>query len=166
MSYFSNDLSTWWQAIVSNQSQTWLTMHSGSMYPLMPTGSQILVTVVECSSIQVGDIVLYVDQNQLIAHRVFAINLAQNQCLQGGDSTLTASIISVDNIIGVVKRISVNGKEFDLSSRTNQLLTNFMIVSRSNIMILKQRWPRIGYLLHRILLRVIYIIFNLRLKIL
>jgi len=41
MSYFSNDLSAWWKEIVSNQRQAWLTMHSGSMYPLMPTGSQI-----------------------------------------------------------------------------------------------------------------------------
>ena len=139
MSYFSNDLSTWWQAIVSNQSQTWLTMHSGSMYPLMPTGSQILVTVVECSSIRVGDIVLYVDQNQLIAHRIFKVNLTQNYCLQGGDNALVTSVIPLENIIGVVEKIRVNGKEVDLKNRTGRLLTRFMIFSLSGVMVLKRR---------------------------
>jgi signal peptidase I len=160
VSYFNNDLNAWWKAIVSNQSQAWLTMHSGSMYPLMPTGSQILVKAVECSSIRVGDIVLYVDQNQLIAHRVFKLNLTQNQCLQGGDNVLAMSVISLDNIIGVVEKIKVNGKEINLTSRTGRLLTRFMIISRSGVMALRQRWPKMGYLLHRLLLRVVRVVFT------
>ncbi len=160
MSYFSNDLSSWWKAIVSNQRQAWLTMYSGSMYPLMPTGSQILVKAVECSPIRVGDIVLYVDQNQFIAHRVFKVNSTQNQCLQGGDNALATSIISLDNIIGVVEKIKVNSKEIDLNSRTGRLLTRFMIVSLLGIIALKPRWPKIGYLLHRLLLRVVRIVFT------
>lgn len=160
MSYLNNDLSTWWQAIVSNQKQAWLTLHSGSMYPLMPTGSQILVKVVEHPSIRVGDIVLYVDQHQLVAHRVFNVNSTQNQCLQGGDNALVTSVIPLENIIGVVEKIKVNDKEVDLKSRTGRLLTRFMIVSLLEIMALRQRWPKMGYLLHRLLLRVVRIVFT------
>lgn len=160
MSYLNNDLSTWWQAIVSNQKQAWLTLHSGSMYPLMPTGSQILVKVVERPSIRVGDIVLYVDQHQLVAHRVFNVNSTQNQCLQGGDNALVTSVIPLENIIGVVEKIKVNDKEVDLKSRTGRLLTRFMIVSLLEIMALRQRWPKMGYLLHRLLLRVVRIVFT------
>lgn len=160
MSCLNNDLSTWWQAIVSNQKQAWLTLHSGSMYPLMPTGSQILVKVVERPSIRVGDIVLYVDQHQLVAHRVFNVNSTQNQCLQGGDNALVTSVIPLENIIGVVEKIKVNDKEVDLKSRTGRLLTRFMIVSLLEIMALRQRWPKMGYLLHRLLLRVVRIVFT------
>ena len=160
MSYLSNDLSTWWRTIISNQNQAWLTMHSGSMFPLMPTGSQILVKSLKGPSVRVGDIVLYVDQNQLIAHRVFNINLTQNQCIQGGDNALATSIIPLENIIGVVEKIQVNGKELDLKSRRGRLLTRFMSVSLLGIIALKHRWPQMGYLLHRLLIRVVRIVFT------
>lgn len=130
------------------------------MYPLMPSGAQILVKAIECSLIRVGDIVLYVDQNQLIAHRIFQINLIQNQCLQGGDNALVTSVIPLENIIGVVEKIRVNGKEVDLKNRTGRLPTRFMLISCSGIIVLRRRWPKIGYLLHRLLLRVVCIVFT------
>jgi signal peptidase I len=160
VSCFSNNLSTWWRSIISSQRQAWLTMRSGSMYPLMPTGAQILVKAIERSLIRVGDIVLYVDQNQLIAHRIFKVNLTQNYCLQGGDNALVTSVIPLENIIGVVEKIRVNGKEVDLKNRTGRLLTRFMIFSLSGVMVLKRRWPKMGYLLHRLLLRVVGVVFT------
>jgi len=148
-----NDLKTWWKAIFQNQKQAWITMHSGSMYPLMPTGSQILVKSVEHQQISVGDIVLYIEKNQLIAHRVLKINAAENQCLQGGDNTLETSFISIDNIIGVVEKIKVNDQELDLSTRAGVLLTWFLTVT--SLAVIAVRSSQAGYLLHRLKIRLV-----------
>jgi signal peptidase I len=148
---FTNDLNTWWKAIFQNQKQAWLTMHSGSMYPLMPTGSQILVKSIEHQQINVGDIVLYIEKNKFIAHRVLKINAAENQCLQGDDNTISTSFISIDSIIGVVKKIKkANGKEFDLSNRAGVLLTRFITITCLGIIVIRRRCPKVGYLLHRL----------------
>lgn len=154
-----NNLTAWWKSIFQNQKQAWLTMHSASMYPLMPTGAHILVTVLEQTPLRVGDIVLYVDCNQLLAHRIFKINLTQNQCLQGGDNGLATSMIALDNIIGIVEKIKVNGKEIDLKSRRGRLLTRLMRNAGLGILALRQRWPRGGHLLHRVFLHFIRIVF-------
>ena len=152
-----NDLGSLWKAILHNQKQVWLTMHSGSMSPLMPTGSQILVKYLEHAhqKISAGDIVLYINDNQLIAHRVLWIRSAQHQCLQGGDSTVSTSLISIDNIIGVVAKIKVNDKEFDLHHRTGVLLTWFITATSLGIVVIRRFWPKAGMLLHRLKLRLV-----------
>lgn len=153
--FLTNDLNAWWRAIFRNQGQAWLTMHSGSMYPLMPIGSQILVKYFEHQSIRVGDIVLYLKQNQFIAHRVLKINTAKNQCLESGDNTFATSVISMDNIIGVVKKIKLNHKELDLSSRAGIWLTWFITVTSLGVIAIIRKWSPAGYLLHRLRVRLI-----------
>jgi hypothetical protein len=106
-----------WKMILYNQKQAWLKMSSGSMSPLMPTGALILVRAFEHQQIKAGDIVLFTDGNQLVAHRLLWINWSQNQCLQGGDSAVSTFNIPIDTIFGVVEKVKVNGKEFDLNSR-------------------------------------------------
>ena len=155
---FTNDLKTWWKAIFQNQKQAWLTMQSGSMYPLMPTGSQILVKSIEYQQINVGDIVLYIEKNKFIAHRVLKINAAENQCLQGDDNTISTSFISIDSIIGVVEKIKANGKEFDLNNRAGVLLTWFITITCLGIIVIRRRCPKMGYLLHRLKIRLVRIL--------
>ncbi|HEC84306.1 MAG TPA: S26 family signal peptidase [Thioploca sp.] len=152
-----NNLGALWKAILHNQKQVWLTMHSGSMSPLMPTGSQIFVKSLEHAhqKISAGDIVLYINDNQLIAHRVLWLRCSQHQCLEGGDSAVSTSFISIDNIIGVVEKIKVNDKEFDLNSRAGVLLIWFITATSLGILAVRRFWPKAGYLLHRLKLRLV-----------
>jgi signal peptidase I len=143
-----------WKAILHNQKQAWFKMHSGSMSPLMPTGADIFVKYLEHKKIRAGDIVLYIDGNQLVAHRVLKVNTAKNQCLQGGDNAVTTSVISIDNIIGVVEKIKNNEKEFDISSHVG--LSLVITVSSLIITYVRQFWPKAGHLLHRVKIRLLH----------
>jgi len=143
-----------WKSILHNQKEAWLKMHSGSMSPLMPTGAEIFVKYLEHKTIRVGDIVLYIDENQLVAHRILKVNRAKNQCLQGGDSSPITSVISIDNIIGVIEKIKVNGKEFDISDHNGLSL----IITLSSLLITYVRpfSPKAGHLLHRVKIRLVH----------
>ncbi len=150
---YSNETALW-KSILHNQKEAWLKMHSGSMSPLMPTGAYIFVKYLEDKKIRVGDIVLYIDENQLVAHRILKVNTAKHQCLQGGDSSPITSIISIDNIIGVIEKIKVNGKEFDISDHHGLSL----IITLSSLLLTYVRpfSPKVGHLLHRVKIRLLH----------
>ena len=147
-----------WKAILCNQKQAWLKMHTGSMYPLMPIGAFIFVNYFQIAhqKIRAGDIVLYIDDNQLVAHRILKVNLAKNQCLQGGDNAVYTSLICIDNIIGVVEKVKINEKEFDMSSRASLYFRLYITISSLAIGTIKQYLPKVGYLLHRVKIRLAY----------
>lgn len=147
-----------WKAIIHNQKQAWLKMDSGSMFPLMPTGAQILVKSIEPQKINPGEIVLYIDNNQLIAHRLLKINREQNQCLQGGDNAVSTSFISMKDIIGVVEKIKHNGKEIDISSCVGLYLRKILTSSSIGIADIRLRWPKLGNLLQRLRIMLVQII--------
>lgn len=158
-----NNLGALWKAILHNQKQVWLKMRTGSMSPLMPAGSQILVKYFEHErqKIRVGDIVLYTNENQLIAHRVLWRRSAEHQCLQGGDSAVSASFISTDNIIGVVEKIKAGEKEFDLNNRTARWFAWFITAASLCVLATRRFCPKIAHLLHRLKLRLIRTVISL-----
>lgn len=43
---------------------------SGSMHPTIPLGAKILITPADYSSCQLGDVVIYLEDDRLIAHRL------------------------------------------------------------------------------------------------
>jgi signal peptidase I len=146
----NSDHSAWWKSIFHNQKQAWLNMHSGSMSPLIPSGAQILVKFLEPPQIRAGDIVLFIEKNQLIAHRVLKVNLDQNQCLQGGDNAIVTSFIPFHNILGVVAKVKVEGKEVDLNTRTTIIFTRFLTRTQLGIAFLRRKWPKAAHLLHKV----------------
>ncbi|MCK5716685.1 MAG: S26 family signal peptidase [Thiomargarita sp.] len=154
------DVTVLWKDILYNQKQAWFTMSSGSMAPLMPTGSQIFVTSLENEKIKLGDIVLYSHQNQLIAHRVLWIR--RHHCLQGGDRAVSPSFIALDTIIGIVQKIKINDKEFDLNQRSAIVLSGLITLSSLGIMAVRRIFPRLGQGLHYVKIGVLRVMMALR----
>lgn len=148
-----------WKSILNNQQQVWLKMHSGSMFPLMPTRSSILVVSLEGKNFCVGDIVLFIENNKFIAHRVLKLNVVE--CLQGGDSSFSNNyLIPVASVIGIIKKVKVNDKEFDLSSRTGVLLTWFITRTSLFIIFVSKFNFKFANLLHKFKIKVIYKFIN------
>ncbi len=144
-----------WKSILNNQQQVWLKMHSGSMFPLMPTGASILVVALDGKNFCVGDIVLFIEKKKFIAHRVLKLNAVE--CLQGGDSSFSNHyLIPVTSVIGIIKKVKVNGKEFDLSCRKAVLLTWFITYTSLLVIFMNKFNFKIAHFIHKIKIKVIY----------
>jgi signal peptidase I len=105
-----------WQQ--SNESH-WLPVCGTSMLPLLREGDRILVSH-ELSEVQQGDILVFQQEEGLVAHRVVRItkNNGERRIYQtkGDNCAKLDSPLSEAEVLGVVNLVSRDGKEYDLTT--------------------------------------------------
>lgn len=97
----SNAIIALWEDLYSKKQQSWLTILSGSMLPLLQIGDKVLIQSVKPAEIRLGDIIVFKNHDKLIVHRVIR-RYNSLSFLQKGDSTTTAEIVCCEHVIGKV----------------------------------------------------------------
>ncbi|MCI5191543.1 MAG: signal peptidase I [Candidatus Electrothrix sp. AU1_5] len=140
-----------------HQESAWLRVTSGSMAPMIPTGSQILITSFDDTrAIRFGDIVVFRDaHSNLIVHRVLFIQAAQKRFLQCGDNAQSPGFVSLDTLCGVVQKVTAYDKEFDFDSCPAKLLNMVMGMTSLWILGLGKCWPKAGWLFRRLRCKIV-----------
>ncbi len=135
-----------WMDEYDRTGEGWLRILSSSMSPLIRVGDRILVKRVPLSTIHVGDIVTYQDEDVLVTHRV--VRKAEqdgNLCfIDRGDRYSHYSLVKPQSIIGKVSKVKKSKKTFALDAitwrlinRTAGILFNFVFFTKS----LKNKLP-------------------------
>ena len=77
---------------------------SGSMEPAIPMGSVIYVTHVEPEDVQVDDVIAFIDDGSVVAHRVVTNRTSLGEFVTKGDANNTEDLFPIpyDSLIGVV----------------------------------------------------------------
>jgi signal peptidase I len=130
---------------------------SGSMAPIIPTGSQILIqSFHENKPIRFGEIVVFRDaQGNLIVHRVLFTQPAQKRFLQCGDNAQAPGFISMDNICGVAQKVTAYKKEFDCTSYPAKLFNFVMGITSVWILGIGKFWPEAGWFFRRLRCKIV-----------
>lgn len=97
----SNTIIALWEELYNKKQQSWLTILSGSMKPLLQIGDKVLVRSVKSAEIRIGDIIVFKTPDKLIVHRVIR-RYNSSSFLQKGDCLTTAEIVSSEHVIGKV----------------------------------------------------------------
>ncbi len=152
-----NSITDLWRKILLNQKCTWLRVISGSMAPIIPIGSKILIkSFNDNKPIRFGGMVLFSDgKSKLIVHRVLFTQLANNRFLQCGDNAQFPSFISMDNICGVVKQVTAYEKEFDFNSYPAKLFNIVMGITSVWILGIGKFWPKAGWFFSRLRFKIV-----------
>ncbi len=132
------------------------------MAPIIPIGSQILITSFnENKTIRFGEMVVFSDgKNKLIVHRVLFTQTAHNRFLQCGDNAQFPGFISLDNICGVVEKVTAYEKEFDCTSYPAKLFNIVMGMTSVWILGVGKFWPKAGCFFRRLRFKVIAILMS------
>ena len=152
-----NSITDLWREILLNQKTVWLRVTSGSMAPMIPIESQILVEPFHAAKrIRFGEIAVFSDgTKKLIVHRVLFTQLAKNRFLQCGDNAQAPSFVSIDNICGVVKKVTAYEKEFYFDSYPARLFNIFMGMTSVWILSIGRFWPKAGYFFRRLRCKIV-----------
>ncbi|MBQ9004965.1 MAG: signal peptidase I [Atopobiaceae bacterium] len=77
---------------------------SGSMEPAIPMGSAIYVSPIEPKDVQVDDVIAFLDEGSVVAHRVVTNRTSLGEFVTKGDANNTEDLFPVpyDSLIGVV----------------------------------------------------------------
>jgi signal peptidase I len=109
------------------------------MYPSILNGDEITVEPIKPEAIEIGDIILYRDQENLIAHRVVKIEfkndihnhaqssvLSPQSCfiLRGDARPVCDDPVAAEQVLGKVVLIETNGRVFDPYSFKAKLFFN------------------------------------------
>ncbi len=124
---------------------------SGSMEPEIPVGSVIYVGAVDPASLQEGDVIAFVSERAVIAHRVVRNRLLEGELVTKGDANPIEDIAPVpyNAIVGIVTRhIPVVGHFMSLyASRTGKIYLLMIIACGVLLHVLAGRlrdWRRDG----------------------
>jgi len=143
-----------WKKIFSKRKMTWLNMASDSMAPLIPENSSILIKHIENKEkIGFGDVILFVDGNNLIAHRVLAVQLKRDRLLQCGDNIISPAFIPLDSVIGVVVKVKTLDRVTDLDNLSGNIINVAMGVGSLGILLVKKVWPKGGNIFNTVRLK-------------
>ena len=127
-----------WEELYLKKKQGWLTILSGSMGPLIPVNSRILVKPIPLSSIRVGDIIVFKHQNKLISHWVLKVQHENEKTyfLQQGYSASTPDLIDGNNVIGKVFAVTNKGCHTNLNTFLHRLtsLKTVSIIKTRNML--------------------------------
>ena len=83
-----------------------LTVTSGSMWPIIKVGDQIVVNPSENDTYKVGDIVVFFSKTDFIVHRVKSINLKEGVIVTKGDSSISEDPkILISSVLGKVENV-------------------------------------------------------------
>jgi len=90
-----------------------LRVQGTSMFPLLQEGEFVLVKPVSAEDLQPGDLIAFRRQNEVIMHRLVAINPEGYITLGDHSSTLDPPVLS-ENILGCVAAIEKDGQQKSL----------------------------------------------------
>jgi signal peptidase I len=91
-----------------------LQVHGRSMFPLLQAGESVLVEPVSAKHLQPGDLIAFHHQNEVIMHRLVAIQPEGFITLGDHSGTLDPPVLS-ENILGRVTAIEKDGQQKSLS---------------------------------------------------
>lgn len=117
---------------LANKGALWLNVLSGSMVPLIPIGSKILIKHISSCNIYLGDIIVFKNGDKLIVHRIFGKyqNGEDTFFLQGGDNYSQPSKMHKNAIMGKVLGIHRNSGLIRMDNFRGRLLNiYFTLVS-------------------------------------
>ena len=136
-----------WGELYLKKKQGWLTILSGSMGPLIPVNSKILVKPIPLNSIRVGDIIVFKQQNKFISHWVLKVQHKNEEIyfMQQGYSASTPDLIDGNTVIGKVFAVLNNGCHTDLNTFLHRL-TSLKTVS---VIKIRNELSRIRDLFHK-----------------
>lgn len=98
-----------------------------SMNPLIKEGCQLLIGLYPKQRYQNGDIVLFLKEGQLAAHRI--IKIKDSNLLLKGDSNLKVDgYFKAQRLFGKVKKIIYPEYTINLDGRKNQFLKHFFVL--------------------------------------
>jgi len=116
------DLLTAWLTL-SNGNETGnepvrLPVLSGSMLPMIPVGSTLIIKPCPASAVQRGDVIVFQDGHRLVAHRLLLqYNIGPLHVLfQKGDSNLNGGWISPSQVKGKVLEVEKDTNTIKVSS--------------------------------------------------
>lgn len=133
-----------WEIYLREKGKAWLTVKSGSMFPMIPVGANILVKRCHLKDIIPSDIIVFKSNGKLIVHRVLQKN--KDQILQAGDNFSLPSLINKKSILGQVALIMDPKCVINLQKKKNKFLNAIM----SAIYILAHKIPNHNYWLLKI----------------
>jgi hypothetical protein len=133
-----------WEDYLREKGKAWLKVSSGSMAPLIPIGTEILVKRCYSRDLRLFDLVVFRSKEHLVVHRV--LKKGKYQLLQGGDSFSVPSLISRESVLGRVELIKGTNYVINLKKKKNIFLN--MVISV--FYILARKIPHHNYRLLRI----------------
>jgi signal peptidase I len=157
-----NTIIALWEDLYSKKQQSWLTILSGSMMPLLQIGDKVLIQSVKPVDIRHGDLIVFKSPDKLIVHRVIR-RYNRLSFLQKGDNTTNAEIVSSEHVIGKVIAIRKGGNIIYLNAGIWKLINLILTLFSCSVYYLKPETPvlkkiaRVFFtiakaLLHRLLL--------------
>ena len=124
----ANTLSEMWQEACQNGNVIRFKIISNSMNPMIKLGDVVKVSSVEPSRICTGDIIAFIDNGNIIVHRVIGI-FRHKQKLNfrhRGDAGSGSGIITLKSLIGRVIVIERKGREIHLDTRINVITSKLL----------------------------------------
>ena len=106
-------------------------VRGASMLPLIPREAKLTIESVAPERVRVGDIIVFLHDQGLVAHRVIKILRKKGKIyfLEKGDNALSAHRIPASDLIGVVKEINGEGAHYRFEGAwkrgSNALIGNF-----------------------------------------
>lgn len=109
---------------------TWLSTTGESMDPLIKSSSRLEIELTQNRSYSYGDIVVFIYNRKLVAHRIIKIIKQKNALkymLKGDNNNTIDGIFKNNRLIGKVTKIIHSDYEIDLNSRKNNILKHFFV---------------------------------------
>jgi len=119
-----------WDELYARKKESWLTVLSGSMAPMIQVGDRVLVKQTAPQNIRFGDVIVFKEADMLIIHRVISKQVADQHVIfmQKGDSNISATYVFSESVIGKVAYIKKEDRIIRLDSffgRQMNLLLGF-----------------------------------------
>lgn len=101
------------------------------MWPFLRCGEQVIVKAIPTQDLGVGDIILYVAQQQLVCHRLIrrgVINGKRGFYVRGDNSTSSPELIDEKSISGKVVAVVKNSAMIDLTRLRWRLMGRIIVI--------------------------------------
>ncbi len=103
------------------------------MLPLLRDGQKLTLDNTLSKKIRVGDIIIYNNSSQLVAHRVVTIKSRNGQryYIEKGDNQLTYTMLKANGVLGKV--IAIDGENKALFTSRRNHIANYMFAKISYV---------------------------------
>lgn len=117
----------WFKDELANGRSAVLTSTGYSMYPAFKPGEKLIVEPIDLDSISLNDVVVFVIENRLIAHRLVSFRSKNGRHLTQGDSCLFKDdCVDSSAFLGKVAYVVKNGQKVSIKTkRVNNLQRYF-----------------------------------------
>ena len=138
----SDTIMALWEDLYTKKQQSWLTILSGSMLPLLQIGDKVLIHAVKPTDIRFGDIIVFKNPDKLIVHRIIRRHNNNGlSYLQKGDNATTAEIVSSEYVLGKAIAIQKGNRIIQLNTRKWKFINLALTLFSCSVYYLKPRNP-------------------------